>query len=98
MSVKSEFIYYTKGFIFLKDGDKVNRTLDSDDETAYAKGNGKLFYVKSVDGQLYNPYTMEYKKRKIYKWRPVSPEVFDLYVRFLKTGRTSQYLKAERQV
>ena len=92
-----EFKYYTKGFV--RDGEnRLSMFEEEDNDKVYAKSNGRKFFVKTVDGYLVNPYTGQYSRRKVYTWRSVTPEVFNLYAKFLKSGKNTDSSTAERNL
>lgn len=57
-------------------------------------------YILRGDCGLFDPREKgpRYKVRHNWKMRRVKPEVFDLYLKFLKTNRTSFLYQAEREI
>lgn len=93
-------VYYTL------DGKEVS---EENEKKAYAMkvilNNGtEKYYVKYSGGKIFNPVDpMNPAVRSrvngydSFKFRKVSHEVFDLYMKFLKTRNESYYLNAERK-
>lgn len=88
-----------------KEDRKSNETIqDVNSNLAYAKKDGKRYFVKSNGGQLADPrglYENDIYKRigdqAVWRWREVSPKVFDLYLAYLRTANKSYYRNAARE-
>lgn len=79
--------------------------LDETSDFAYAKRNGREFFVKSNGGQLSDPFGLY--DRDIYRrvgdhatwrWRRTSPKVFEFYLAYLRTKNKVYFRNAEREM
>lgn len=58
------------------------------------------YFVKYGDSRLFSPHRITKREEKMTRWKMkrVSKEVFDLYVRFLKSGSNVLLNNAERMI
>lgn len=103
---KDEVSYYTNNGVH---GKKINGIyrVDKDGPNALAKEQSGKYYIKANGGKLFNPKGVFsdyeraqklYGKQSVWKWLKVNKKVFDLYLKFLKTGNELHLKGAEQQI
>lgn len=61
--------------------------------------NNEKFYIKTYRGKIVDPNSEFFKKDKdLQKWTSVSEEIYNLYIKFLRTGKIQFLISAERQI
>lgn len=97
-------LYYNKGSK-LVDGKLANKILDKETSESCAKEvdssqtDNKVYYIKTYNNSFVDPFNVDLNRRtkNIFKWVRVKKEVFDLYLRFLRTGSRQALHHAERK-